>query len=671
MKNTVWIAILLAQALLFSEAHAYKEPTHQIMSQEALRRSEAGAQSDLYRLLGISFSDGATFLGNGAFNEDSLPRPTNHFYNPITEQGIPSGRPSPNYILEPTGTCSTPTLTSTFSFNIAQECFSAALTDSSGVQRRAYARIMFEHLGHVLHHVQDMAQPQHTRLDEHCDIFPCKAVDKAPGVSRYDPSLYEVAAQNWQNEITSMADPGPVFTKTLKNSPFSTPRDFWKNTNNVGFGLAEFSNSNFTTKWTNFTFCKDDNDKRGYCDNNLINILRLPSPNLRNTSDSIISKNGTATPFTLPSGLPGGDISITPNRYVINTLGVPMGSASLIYNIGDNLYQDDIVYRGYFNTLIPKALAYSEGMINFHFRGDVSASLSDKGTVIITNPSQFDKDGKFGLYADAADGTRSSTGVSWAGKLAAGQSVDTGIVAPDLSTAVPQNQGILVFDGAIGNVPRQVAGRKVTLVKIPPPPPPPTPTPPGTNNQNTTAPLGKFPFTLTISDSVVDGSVAGYINFQPVSCSGATWYDQWSPNPHHYTACGHLWGAVAAISCSGLGCADIGKRYALTFLTNENDCTQVVPSFEGPSDAIRVVPLTQPAGPFTGNLFLDTQQQPGFVNNLTGQYQRLILQSGDPPPLFNAQYSIYSVKCKYSVYVKDFQTGAVDLYETRTVSGGF
>jgi hypothetical protein len=438
---TVSALIVAAQAVSLPTVWAYSEPTHQIMSQLALQRSDAGRNAAIYDLLGITYPDAWSEIGTGAIDEDGGIRPLNHFYNPRSGEGLlaAGASPSPAWILERQGDCEP--VSDRFSLSEAQVCFIRALTNPNKELRQRFARRMFATLGHVVHHVQDMAQPQHTRLDEHCDSEVCKSLpSKAGGVLRFDPSGYEDYSRMRQSQIAGLAQLPVVYSKANPNPIFALPLDFWKNSNQPGQGLAEFSSENFTTTRTNFVKCTTN--PRGYC---APTRAGLPAPNLQNTKDALFASPGAKAP----------------SSYVTNSLGVPMGRISRGLAEADDLVQDIVVFDQYFKTLVPKALAYSIGLINYHFRGEVNAEKSGTGTVVLSNLSPENIDGDFILSYDTANGVRQPA-FSWKGKIAKGEKVDTGIAVPSVA-AVPKDQFILAFTGAIGANLNQVAGKKVSL----------------------------------------------------------------------------------------------------------------------------------------------------------------------------------------------------------------
>jgi hypothetical protein len=123
-------------------------------------------------------------------------RPLAHFYDPQHNgRGITGDPNSVNWMLTRTG-FSNATGENHFTYMDAREAFYKALTRNSAGgantaadqarDRREQWALAFQTLGHVVHHLQDMAQPQHTRHDDHCD-----ATVKCGTLGKYRPSAYE------------------------------------------------------------------------------------------------------------------------------------------------------------------------------------------------------------------------------------------------------------------------------------------------------------------------------------------------------------------------------------------------------------------------------------------------------------------------------------------------
>src|SRR5262249_29413094 len=93
-----------------------------------------------------------------------------------------------------------------------KQAYLAALTSPNAADRQQQAQQLFLSLGHVLHHLQDMAQPQHTRNDAHCDpgstiagLIGCPFYGLA-----YAPSSYEAYVADPANNAASIVNSVPA-----------------------------------------------------------------------------------------------------------------------------------------------------------------------------------------------------------------------------------------------------------------------------------------------------------------------------------------------------------------------------------------------------------------------------------------------------------------------------
>lgn len=240
-----------------------------------------------------------------------MSRALNHFYNPqnnITILGNIANHLSPNWALEDFDLIvSVPGVgQQNFSYHDAQVDFYYSFTAQSNSTRKLYLGRALQKLGHVVHHVQDMAQPQHTRLYPHID---------APAIAQFYPendsdlSVYEVFTEDLREcgaiNINQPAGGGyrtcnaddledwkydwqsPIFNLTGYPDVYAiSPREFWHTTNNKG--LADFSSRNFITTDTAYSYsgctassCPFDISKLGS------HGLDLPMPSGSSTTTAI------------------------------------------------------------------------------------------------------------------------------------------------------------------------------------------------------------------------------------------------------------------------------------------------------------------------------------------------------------------------------------------------
>ena len=256
------ILALLIGILSINPAYAYDPDTHQKMSEKAFGTSVLTTDTKVLDNLGLPplsaekkypnsqlFSQQRTIVElfqDGANFEDSLLRPANHFFDPLTGKGLAVGSPSPDWAIDGTGDSST----IKFSFKAAREYLWQATANplNNYDYRQKQFGLMFRSLGQVIHHIQDMAQPQHVRNDLHCDNPLCYPL----GI--YNPSLYEKYTKE-AGIALRLPYTNTDYTASTQVK-FDTARKFWTTTvngnGNTGQGMAEFTNRNFVSAGTNF-----------------------------------------------------------------------------------------------------------------------------------------------------------------------------------------------------------------------------------------------------------------------------------------------------------------------------------------------------------------------------------------------------------------------------------
>lgn len=248
-------------------ALAYKpNTTHSDLTGVAVSKSALLTDPALLPNLGLlPFSQNQLFSSKtitnlfqiGVVEEDDGTRGLNHFYDPYKNRAltvfgfVSPGKKSPDWALEDTGDIAE----QLFSYKDARDFFYRALTtnnpafssDVNEIIRKGYWSSVFGNLGHTIHHIQDMAQPQHVRNDQHCDLGFLGCFGIFDNLSRY-----EVYSGNESRKRIDALASSPQTIAAFPDSPvFKTPRDFWKNA--AGTGIAEFTNQNFVSQGTNFT----------------------------------------------------------------------------------------------------------------------------------------------------------------------------------------------------------------------------------------------------------------------------------------------------------------------------------------------------------------------------------------------------------------------------------
>ncbi len=488
---------LLAGALLSAPTltWAYEVDTHEELSAAAVDASVLKKQTEVLTNLGLKpLGDLQTFpnsQGNprtvvqlfreGSRFEDGFKcsdsRPRNHFYDPThngqgLQWGLITGKPSPDWALEDINSIGD----QDFSFQDGRGYFYKALTEPKKIDRDKNFGLTFQTIGHVIHHIEDMAQPQHVRNDPHY-VAPedCGVVSYLGKILGDNHSRYELYTNANRGNFPSLPGYAPVYSDGGSNT-FSTPRKFWAT--GTGAGLAEFTNRNFVSAGTNFALVLKDG-------------TLIPTPNLRYVSPEpeITKELNVDIKTLLPGTALTGTLAFFGNsvydRYNSNTyFNGRAASLSLFdqdlqkynaavsyidFDTGETYVTNKLFTLNRFNFdaahqfLIPRAVGYSAGLVNYFFRGEMDfvPDKTDSTKYVIKNLGQEAMDGTFTLYYDDAKDIRHPVpGASWSLAIAKnGKSVPLSFIVP--VDPAPKNGGeyMLVFNGTLGQETNAVVGR--------------------------------------------------------------------------------------------------------------------------------------------------------------------------------------------------------------------
>lgn len=498
--SSVIISILFLSAWT-GRIFAYEPGTHQLLSQQAAQHSilgeKDGVLSDLdlkeltdkvqefpdpqdgqWIYLGPNNTDryNAPASANildlikaGAALEDEFSRSLFHFYDPVAGRlhplnvkGIPVPYSAPDWAL---ADMSSP-FGQSYSLKNANSHFYRALTSANEDDRNQAFGNLFLTIGHVIHLVQDMAQPQHVRNDMHCDANICADIESAliaafgKFVPLYNPSLYE----SYTYEHANVIGYGGY-------TPVSMPltRDYWASPDNKG--LAQFTNMNFVSAGTNFqmTSTGDMLADRNYL---------FPVP--RSISDSqpiadVYMELGTKVPKNIAEycaaiqndcGVQFAATDVV-DRYLGTTETNSRAASYSIFN--QDLVQygsqklftlNALNFRHNWMYLLPRAIAYSAGLIDYFFRGrlDVQQDPNTPGGYLVFNKSSYPMtNGTLTLYYDDADGNRYPVpDASWS-DVSMGPAGDNDADGYPIQFSAPTDPApgtsgeyMLVFQGKIG-----------------------------------------------------------------------------------------------------------------------------------------------------------------------------------------------------------------------------
>ena len=249
-------------------------------------------------------------------------------------------------------------------------------------ERNAYLADSFTALGQIMHLLQDMSVPLHTRNDAH--IFPLFDIQKnywtyetytknnidtldftpdQPG-DIPDPHFFEVPVIIQDPIYTNLSPLVGLFDRNAYNDSDSIPQS-------KILGLAEYSNANFLTKDTMWTY---------------------PHPNKADTNINQID-------WLNPEIIIADDGKIDARIYIRKTIGEEINHLAVvdywtyeyfghIETIPKGLTLDDECWKEYASFLIPRAVGYSAALLDYFFRGSIEISIPDDGFYALTdNPA--------------------------------------------------------------------------------------------------------------------------------------------------------------------------------------------------------------------------------------------------------------------------------------------
>lgn len=423
----LWFLMALFLAIYPINGMSYEVPTHAYISGLSINRSILSGNDTVLKDINIGENDtfwsgleysfyrensaqGAREYANyrglisaGARHEDEVDdvpggdtalfggkRAANHFFDPQTDRPLQNQGEnfrSPDWAIEDRRRdliyrTSAGDVEQKFSFNDGVEYLYSALTLSEKTERDDNFGRAFRSLGHSIHHIQDMAQPQHARLDDHCHsdevigrvllnpaVFPLRCQQG------HNPSLYESYSRSVQGTFGRFSDIYPV-------PRFSTAREFYVGN---GKGISEFTSYNFVSEGTNFKMMEDgfavihnfrnDESQVGYG-------LNFPAPPLSGDRYEIDSSSlppaADGTTYNLGGtvifyGSPVSDRNISSqSRYNQKSTTLSLyswdvdseGQSTALADFTQNKYTIDAAHE----FLIPRAIAYSAGLIDYFFR---------------------------------------------------------------------------------------------------------------------------------------------------------------------------------------------------------------------------------------------------------------------------------------------------------------
>lgn len=479
MRKLYKILLFFAFCLLsFTLSFALETDTHELINKHIVENNLYGFSLDSYlkNQLGIQNGIKEEFKSNetkkvwewikiGGKYEDIpywfMPylRSVNHFHDPISNKGyagfwgsgVMSGMSSMIWAQLPKGAqspLSDYVRGGNYSWHDTRDYFYKALALKDKKDRETNFAEMFRGLGQVMHLVEDASVPAHTRNDGHAGYH------------------YEV----WVKDHHKLLNLNPIgFDKSILNllppssallpitNIFDTDKYDGSNLNitfSNAIGIAEYTNANFFSEETVFK----NYSHLTYTDTNYFDI-DWNHPEIIDAEDGKLDRR-----IYVRKTVGEADPRLAALSYIAYD-GIKKG-----YYEFSPLVLDDEVYNDYASLLIPRAVGYSAGLLNYFFRGEMDmVPDEEKGSgYVIENNTDEDMNGTFELWYDNDKDERVKvTDASWTlsiNKKSSGNNKSTNITFTPPTDAKEPDKYMLVFMGRLGNEEDAVVGKEISLI---------------------------------------------------------------------------------------------------------------------------------------------------------------------------------------------------------------
>lgn len=476
MKKLLFNQILLLSVVLAMTppASALDVKTHEAINIHIAQHSLNGFSFRDYLInqLGFEIGEDTEFnslaawkwLRDGGRYEDKPPwtipylRSLNHFHNPLTDQGYGIGGSAIQWSQKPKETQSPGGY---YSWHDVRDYFYSALTLPVKSNRDTSFASTFRGLGQLMHLVQDMSVPEHSRNDGHVAYCYEDWVRDSPTSQAIltnalaNPTFFNKDALLLASQIPGAAVPIANLFDTNQytgSNPDITVQD--------NIGLAEFSNANFLSPDT-MIYAGFSGD--------------FPNPDWSNIVESNpINAAGEKTSYLKKLGMgesQGGKTGSGASVEHLAAVRWPYKYLPQDKKYGKYLsLNDDLVYKDYAALMLPRAVGYSSQLLNYFFRGQIDMIPDDatgSGYVIVNNTEEV-LDGTFELCYDKADPVDErakiilSNGSFILGTKSSGNNTSPNITFTPPTGAKEPGKYILVFRGRLGNETDAVAAKLIS-----------------------------------------------------------------------------------------------------------------------------------------------------------------------------------------------------------------
>ncbi|MBI4824338.1 MAG: hypothetical protein HY805_08955 [Nitrospirae bacterium] len=375
--------IFLILILLFNIPSAYplEVETHEAINEHISSTPVSGFSLDGYLKNNLGFIKGkdeeingkkiSRLIKDGGSYEDSPPwtipyiRSLNHFHNPLKlwdKAGLKDsiwGESSILWAQKPLGTQGPG---GHYSWHDVRDYFYKALTSTDKNTREKNFAKTFRGIGQLMHLIQDASVPAHTRDDAHIIYNYEKWVEE---LRLKEPSTFNT----WLSNATGYDKSILRFPQhSLAPVPIAKLMDtdrYYMGTNpditaSSAIGISEYSNANFFSEGTIFADFP-------FPSWNSVEIANYSIPDPRDSSRTVLREYYKK----VRDGETG---------YRLATVGLLEDYVTKYFSplakflrASEKPALDANVYRDYASLLIPRAVGYSAGLLDYFFRGRISA----------------------------------------------------------------------------------------------------------------------------------------------------------------------------------------------------------------------------------------------------------------------------------------------------------
>ncbi len=458
--TTVLLCLLVGYTHM---SQAYDDHTHNAINVGAILASslDARLRDDL------SFQSGTSqlimgkrvidWIGDAGLQEDiPITRTRNHFHQPLRSpwrsaglnDGLLSGISSILWGQDPS---------QGFSWVSARKAYINALTVASPTEREKWFGETFRAIGQVMHLIADSSVPAHVRNDQHTGGDPYEEWVELQAEPQSEEKPEEARERFLGSFALSPLRPDrsildiPILGQDAFDAPVPIARiwdtDRYDGTNPaitspLAIGITEYANANFFSDDTVFANQLETSHRHF-----------SPFPSTGDVEEWVDPRNNRKY-WRKRVDAPGEPVqhlaAVSKRSFWRQSFGVDQ-------EIRGGL--DERVHEEYARLLIPRAVGYSAGLLDYFFRGTLDFTIggsSPNHTLTVTNKSDEAMGGTFTLYADNFSDTRSAVaGASF--NLNLGPGATSGAV--NFTPAAEVQAYTLVFQGRLGVEESAVVGK--------------------------------------------------------------------------------------------------------------------------------------------------------------------------------------------------------------------